>query len=308
MKINRSLIADFSLAGVCLVWGGTFVMMKNILSREAPLNVLFWRFTIATLFLLLILPQRLPDKNTFKYGLILGTALFGGYLFQTFGLVYTTPARSAFITGLSVILVPFFSFAFLRTKLKKETMIGVAMALVGLAFLTFNPTEFIKKGQIFGDLLTLVGAAAYGLQIVLVEKFSQKSQALPLVIVEMGTVAFLSFLLAISFRSLRLPAQWIDVGQFIFLGTAATGLAFAIQKVAQKHTTAIHVGIIFVLEPVFAAVVSYFLWQEKFTPRTLAGCFFIVAGILFSEISSRLFNHSPDSESTIFKSNSKPST
>lgn len=70
MKINRSLIADFSLAGVCLVWGGTFVMMKNILSREAPLNVLFWRFTIATLFLLLILPQRLPDKNTFKYGLI----------------------------------------------------------------------------------------------------------------------------------------------------------------------------------------------------------------------------------------------
>jgi len=85
-------------------------------------------------------------------------------------------------------------------------------------------------------------------------------------------------------------------------------LAFAIQKVAQKHTTAIHVGIIFVLEPVFAAVVSYFLWQEKFTPRTVAGCFFIVTGILFSEISPRLFNHSPGSESTIFKSNSKPST
>jgi len=307
MKINRSLIADFSLAGVCLVWGGTFVMMKNILSREAPLNVLFWRFTIATLFLLLILPQRLPDKNTFKYGLILGTALFGGYLFQTFGLVYTTPARSAFITGLSVILVPFFSFAFLRTKLKKETMIGVAMALVGLAFLTYNPTEFLK-GQIFGDLLTLVGAAAYGLQIVLVEKFSQKSQALPLVIIEMGTVAFLSLLLAIPFRSLHLPAQWIDIGQFVFLGIAATGLAFAIQKVAQKHTTAIHVGIIFVLEPVFAAVVSYFLWHEKFTPRTITGCFFIVAGILFSEISPRLFNHSPASVSTIFKSNSKPST
>lgn len=307
MKVNRALIADLSLAGVCLVWGGTFVMMKNLLNREAPLNVLFWRFTVATLFLFLILPNRLPDKKTLKYGLILGAALFGGYLFQTFGLVYTTPARSAFITGLSVILVPFFSFTLLQTKLKKETMIGVAMALIGLAFLTYNPFEFFK-GQIFGDLLTLVGAAAYGLQIVLVEKFSQKSQALPLVIVEMGTVAILSFLLAISFQSLRLPTQWIDVGQFVFLGIAATGLAFAIQKVAQKHTTAIHVGIIFVLEPVFAAVVSYFLWQEKFTPRTVAGCFFIVAGILFSEISPRLFNHSPGSESTIFKSNSKPST
>ena len=307
MKINRSLIADFSLAGVCLVWGGTFVMMKNILSREAPLNVLFWRFTIATLFLLLILPQRLPDKNTFKYGLILGTALFGGYLFQTFGLVYTTPARSAFITGLSVILVTFFSFAFLRTKLKKETMIGVAMALVGLAFLTFNPTEFIKKGQIFGDLLTLVGAAAYGLQIVLVEKFSQKSQALPLVIVEMGTVAFLSFYWLFLFGHSAFPLSGSMLVS-LFFRDRRNRAGFCDSKIAQKHTTAIHVGIIFVLEPVFAAVVSYFLWQEKFTPRTLAGCFFIVAGILFSEISSRLFNHSPDSESTIFKSNSKPST
>jgi drug/metabolite transporter (DMT)-like permease len=159
-------------------------------------------------------------------------------------LVYTTPAVQLLSTGLSVILVPFFSFTLLRTKLKKETMIGVAMALIGLAFLTYNPSEFFK-GQIFGDLLTLVGAAAYGLQIVLVEKFSQKSQALPLVIVEMSTVAFSSFLLAISFRSLHLPTQWIDVGQFVFLGIVATGLAFAIQKVAQKHTTAIHVGITF---------------------------------------------------------------
>jgi len=120
MKVNRALIADLSLAGVCLISGGTFVMMKNLLSREAALNVLSWRFIIATLFLLLIIPQRLPDKKTFKNGLILGAALFGGYLFQTFGLIYTTPARSAFITGLSVILVPFFSFILLKTKLKKE--------------------------------------------------------------------------------------------------------------------------------------------------------------------------------------------
>ncbi len=307
MKVNRAMVADLSLAGVCLIWGGTFVMMKNLLVRENALNVLFWRFTIATLFLFLVLPRRFPDKKTFGYGFILGIALFGGYLFQTLGLIYTTPARSAFITGLSVILVPFFSFLLIQTSLKKDTLIGVFMALIGLVLLTLKPSEFIK-GQIYGDFLTLAGASAYGLQIVLVEKFSQKSQALPLVIVEMGTVAFLSLCLAIPNGSLHLPSQWLDFGQFVFLGIAATGLAFAVQKVAQKHTTAIHVGIIFVLEPVFAAVVSYFLWQEKFTPRTIAGCICIVAGILFSEIKPRLFNHSPNSESTIFKSNSRPST
>ena len=307
MKINRALLADLSLTGVCLIWGGTFVMMKNLLMRENALNVLFWRFAIATLFLFIFLPQRIPNKKTFGYGLILGIALFGGYLFQTIGLIYTTPARSAFITGLSVILVPFFSSLILKTILKKETMIGVSLALIGLMFLTLNPSDLLKS-QIFGDILTLVGAAAYGLQIVLVEKFSQESQALPLVITEMGTVAILSLILTIPFQSLHFPVRWLDFGQLAFLGIAATGLAFAIQKIAQKYTTAIHVGIIFVLEPVFAAIVSFFLWQEKFTPRTIAGCVCIVAGILFSEIKTRLLGHSPDSKSTIFRSNSKPST
>ena len=307
MKNNRALLADLSLMGVCLIWGGTFVMMKNLLMRENALNILFWRFAIATVFLFIILPKRIPDKRTFHYGMILGIALFGGYLFQTVGLIYTTPARSAFITGLSVILVPFFSYFALKTSLKRETIIGVSLALIGLMLLTLNPSD-IMRGQITGDLLTLVGAAGYAVQIVLVEKFARESQSLPLVITEMGTVTLLSLLFTIPFHSLHFPTQWLDFSQLAFLGIIATGLAFAIQKVAQKHTTAIHVGIIFVLEPVFAAIVSFFLWQEKFTPRTIAGCICIVAGILFSEITPRLLNHSPDSRSIIFKSNSKLST
>jgi len=307
MKNNRALLADLSLMGVCLIWGGTFVMMKNLLMRENALNILFWRFAIATIFLFIILPKKIPDKRTFRYGVILGIALFGGYLFQTVGLIYTTPARSAFITGLSVILVPFFSYFALKTSLKRETIIGVSLALIGLMLLTLNPSDIIR-GQITGDLLTLVGAAGYAVQIILVEKFARESQSLPLVITEMGTVALLSLLFTIHFHSLHFPTQWLDFSQLAFLGMIATGLAFAIQKVAQKHTTAIHVGIIFVLEPVFAAIVSFFLWQEKFTPRTIAGCISIVAGILLSEITPRLLNHSPDSRSTIFKSNSKFST
>ncbi len=307
MKNNRALLADLSLMGVCLIWGGTFVMMKNLLMRENALNILFWRFAIATIFLFIILPKKIPDKRTFRYGVILGIALFGGYLFQTVGLIYTTPARSAFITGLSVILVPFFSYFALKTSLKRETIIGVSLALIGLMLLTLNPSDIIR-GQITGDLLTLVGAAGYAVQIILVEKFARESQSLPLVITEMGTVALLSLLFTIPFQSLHFPTQWLDFSQLAFLGMIATGLAFAIQKVAQKHTTAIHVGIIFVLEPVFAAIVSFFLWQEKFTPRTIAGCISIVAGILLSEITPRLLNHSPDSRSTIFKSNSKFST
>ncbi|MEI6157340.1 MAG: DMT family transporter [Atribacterota bacterium] len=300
-------MADLSLAGVNLIWGATFVTMKSLLGQGNPLNILFWRFLIATLFLIFFLPGHKPDKKTLRNGGILGMVLFSGYLFQTIGLVYTTPSRSAFITGLSVILVPLFSWLILKTSLRRVTLVGIFLALAGLSLMTLNSGE-LTGFALKGDLLTLLGAIAYALQIVLVERFTGESQSFPLASTEMITVVLLIFLLAIPFRAIRFSFSAVEFGQITFLGIAATGLAFAIQNVAQKHTTAIHVGLIFVLEPVFAAICSYIFWHEKLTPRTLAGCLLIMGGILISVIKPGVLFYSPASRSSIFKLNSKPST
>lgn len=293
MKEERSNLlvikSDISLLLANLIWGVTFVTMKNLLESVPPLTILFWRFAIATLLLLLISLTSKWHNVNWAGGIFLGISLFAGYLFQTWGLIYTTPARSAFITGLSVILVPPLAFLFLRASIDRFSIIGTIVSLLGLLFLTWQKGE-TKSIFLLGDFLTLLGAIAYALQIVLVEKFTKDNESLPLATIEMGTVAFLSLIFGFWFHQNMYPyfsgREW---GNILFLGIFATALAFTLQKTAQKYTSAIHAGLIFASEPVFAAIFSYFLWQEKFTPRTLAGCVLILGGILFAQL-GLLFN------------------
>jgi len=276
--------ADISLLLVNLIWGATFVTMKNLLESVPPLTILFWRFTIATCLLLIISLFSQWHKVDWLDGVILGMCLFAGYLFQTWGLIYTTPARSAFITGLSVILVPPLAFLVLKSRFDRFSIVGTVISLFGLVLLTWQKGE-APSSFLLGDFLTLLGATAYALQIVLVEKFTKDNESLPLTTIEMGTVALLSLVFGILFRQSMYPCfsegEW---GSILFLGIFATALAFTLQKRAQKHTSAIHAGLIFASEPVFAAIFSYFLWQERLTPQTLGGCIFILGGILFSQL------------------------
>ena len=293
MREERSKLliikSDVSLLLANLIWGATFVTMKNLLESVLPLTILFWRFAIATVLLLLISLLSKWHKIDWVGGIFLGISLFAGYLFQTWGLIYTTPARSAFITGLSVILVPPLAFVILKSSIDRFSIIGTVISLFGLGLLTWQRGE-TKSIFFLGDFLTLLGAIAYALQIVLVEKFTKDNESLPLATIEMGTVALLSLMFGIFFHQNIYPSfsrkEW---GSILFLGIFATALAFTLQKRAQKHTSSIHAGLIFASEPVFAAIFSYFLWQEKFTPRTLGGCALILGGILFSQL-GLLFN------------------
>lgn len=254
--------------------------MKHLLASTPPLVILLWRFLVA--FGVLSVFSRPRTFKALPAGALLGGALFGGYLFQTLGLLYVTPARSAFITGLCTLMVPFFAMLILGTRAERTLLGSIALALCGLFLLTGGSGG---SNALFGDFLTFLGAAAYALQIVLVERFTRRNDAFALAAVEMGVVALLSALLGILSGEKRLlpqgPATW---GSIVFLGVAATGFAFTVQKVAQRYTSATHAGIIFIAEPVFAAVFSYFLFGERFTGRSLAGCSLILLGILTTQL------------------------
>lgn len=280
---KKAFFADLALLGVNTIWGATFVTMKNLLNEVHPLSILFWRFLIAFLVLWSLSRFKGWEKKTFREGVILGCALFGGYLFQTLGLVYVTPARSAFLTGLSTIIIPFFAFLILQTKIDRLLPLSIATALGGLALLSLNGG---KGGGVFlwGDTLTVLGATAYALQIVLVEKFAHQNAALSLVTVEMGTVTVLSLFFSLPF-ALEIPREPRIWGSLFFLGFFATALSFTVQKIAQRYTSSVHVGIIFISEPVFAALFSYFLWQERLTPQSILGCGLILLGILIAQLS-----------------------
>ncbi|MBC7217810.1 MAG: DMT family transporter [Candidatus Caldatribacterium sp.] len=280
MAERNAVLADLALLGVTAVWGATFVTMKNLLASTPPLTILFWRFSIA--FGALVGFSCPKGKRVFLAGTILGGALFGGYLFQTLGLLYVTPARSAFVTGLCTVIVPLFAFLILRTKPDRILPLSIALALFGLFILSLGG----ERGNtvFFGDFLTLLGATAYALQIVLVERFTEENSAFALATVEMGVAALLSLSFALFLEEPLFPRRTEIWGSLFFLGIVATALAFSVQKVAQRYTEATHVGIIFISEPVFAALFSYFLWHERLTARSILGCSLILLGILTTQL------------------------
>lgn len=281
MMEQNVLLADCALLGVTAIWGGTFVTMKHLLASTPPLTILFWRFLIA--FGVLLSFSRPRTLRVFLEGALLGGALFEGYLFQTLGLLYVTPARSAFITGFCTLIVPVFAFFLLRVRPEKTLPWSIALALSGLFLLTRGSE---KGASLFlGDILTFLGATAYALQIVLVERFTKGNDAFALAAVEMGTVALLSALSGLFFGGKDFLPQGAAIwGSIVFLGVAATGVAFTVQKIAQRYTSATHAGVIFIAEPVFAALFSYFFFRERFTLHSIAGCSLIVLGILTMQL------------------------
>jgi drug/metabolite transporter (DMT)-like permease len=164
---NKPWIADLILLFVAIVWGTTFVLVENAISFLPPFLFNGVRFFLASTSLFIILlffyPNQLKSLNwkMIAAGVILGVWLFSGYLFQTVGLLYTTSSKAGFITGLSVVLVPLFSYFILKQKVSLQAILGISLATIGLYFLTFGDTN----GFNIGDILVLFCAISFALQI-----------------------------------------------------------------------------------------------------------------------------------------------
>jgi len=272
--------AEAFLVLVTAIWGCTFVVVKGALADASPLPFLAVRFMLAGLLLLAILGRGQVDGGTILPGSILGLFLFAGYLFQTWGLVYTTPSKSAFLTGFSVILVPVIMMLS-GFRMGSATLVGGVLGLFGI-YLLVAPSGMAAVNR--GDLLTLAGALSFAVHIVLVGHYTKKFSFLHLVPVQVLVVGLLS-LGALPFapdQSLHLTGRL--VGAILVTAVLATGVAFSVQNWAQQYTPAAHTALIFALEPVFAALSSRLVIGEHFGGRVLLGSGLILAGMVISEI------------------------
>lgn len=290
--MKKSLVADITLFFIALIWGATFVVVQNAVEILPPNTFNSVRFGIAALFLfivyLLFSPNKrsLFDKKMLRSGAFLGLWLFGGYALQTVGLLYTSPSKAGFITGLCVVLVPLFSFLLLKDTIKWPAIVGVIMAVIGLFLLTTSGSLALN----LGDFLVFGCAICFALQIVFTGKFAPKFDALPLAITQIGTVAVLSFIYAVFFEHWQTmfdPAVMLvpDVAWGLFITSIpATALAFLAQTSFQKYTTSTRVALLFSLEPVFAALTSYLWIHEILTGLQVLGCTLIFSGMIFAEL------------------------
>jgi drug/metabolite transporter (DMT)-like permease len=272
--------AEAFLVVVTAIWGCTFVVVKGALADASPLPFLAVRFMLAGLLLLAILGRGQVDRAAILPGSILGLFLFAGYLFQTWGLIYTTPSKSAFLTGFSVILVPVIMMLF-GFRMGSATLVGGVLGLFGI-YLLVAPSGMAAANR--GDLLTLAGALSFAVHIVLVGHYTKKFSFLHLVPVQVLVVGLLS-LVALPFvphQTLHLTGRL--VGAILVTAVLATAVAFSVQNWAQQYTPAAHTALIFALEPVFAALSSWLVIGEHFGGRVLLGSGLILAGMVISEI------------------------
>ena len=281
-------MADLSLLILCVFWGTTFTLVKGALEVSSTGVFLAARFATAAAVLgAVALWRRDPVGPGFwRHGLLLGLAMLGGFVFQTLGLAYTTPARSGFITGLSVLVVPFIARYTLGRRVRASAWAGVALAVVGMALLT-RPFDggAVSASVRLGDLLTAACALAYALQITWMSEWSGKHPLVPFTLLQVSVV-LAGALLMVPVEGARFDAaRWPQfAGVVAFTGVAMTAGAFFVMNWAQRHTTAVRAALIYSLEPVAAALFSWWAIGEQLGAGGWTGGGLVVLGVVAGEV------------------------
>lgn len=303
MRLRAYLLMLFVVA----VWGSTFVLIKSALADATPAAFNLVRMTLA--FTVLAAAYRAAWRGIRRWqlasGALVGLCLAAGYQFQTIGLVRTTPSKSAFITGLVVVLVPLFSaIPGLRPPGARSprwnAFLGAALAFIGILLLTAPAaTGRPQSGSLLasaanllpdltsintGDLLTFGCSIGFAFHCIALSHISPRIGFRPLALLQVG---FCAVFMAISLPFIEHPHIAWTPRLLIALGIAAvlaTAAAFSIQSWAQSVLPSTHIALLLTMEPVFAWITSFLVMGERLGLRPASGALLILAGIALTEL------------------------
>lgn len=274
-----------------VIWGFAFVAQRAGMEYIGPFTFNTARFTLGSLALIpllffnrkkkferkIFLP--LNDKTLLLGGLAAGTILFFGSAFQQSGLVYTDAGKAGFITGFYIILVPILGL-FVKQKTSYFTWLGAIIAIVGLYFLSINA----KLDVNIGDVLVLIGAFFWAIQILVIGYFSNKIDPFQLAFCQFVVCAIFSLMAAFITETiiiLNILAAWLPI---LYAGFLSVGIAFTIQVVAQREAHPSNAAIIMSLEAVFALIGGWLVLNETILLRGLIGCALMLTGMIVSQL------------------------
>jgi drug/metabolite transporter (DMT)-like permease len=273
-------VALIALIAVTAVWGVTFVQVKDAVEIYPLYAFLAVRYAIATGVLGAVGARRVRKlgRGGFAAGAVLGALLGVGIGLQTAGLERTTVSSTGFITGLYVVLTPLFGLALFRTRVGLEVWLGIVLSVAGLAMLSG-----VHVGSTNGDLLVLASSAAQALQILMVERYANRYDAVALTLVELATCLAGFLVLALARGELALPRGWTVWGALVVTGVFASALAYLIQVWAQRQLSAARIALVFSLETVFAGLFGFWLSGDRLGWLGWGGCAAILGGIVLAE-------------------------
>ncbi|KEF36748.1 putative permease, DMT superfamily [Schinkia azotoformans MEV2011] len=283
MKVTQ-LRADVLLLLATVGWGASYLLMKMGLDAVGEFTLIALRFGIAFLIAAAVFFRKLRNTNfkTIKYALLLGFLLFLVFATVTYGLNTTTTTNAGFLVSLTVIFVPLFSIFIFKKKPELRLILGILIALTGIALLTIHPPFKIMAG----DLLCIGTALFYALHITVAGVAAKEVDTLNVGILQLGFACLYGLIFSFIFETPSLPATpkgWFAV---LTLAIVCSGFGFIIQIMAQKYTSPTRTGLIFSLEPVFAAIFGYVFAHEIMSINGYIGAFLVFLSVIISSVKS----------------------
>ncbi len=282
--IDRNIILLFF---VSLVWGSTFVFVKQTVVNVNEYLIVCLRTSLAAFVMLLYLGIKhryyFKEFKSIKRGMILGIFLGIVYSSQVIGLKYTSTGHSAFITGIAVVLVPVIMFLFYKHKFAYKEWGAIFTVFIGLFFLTYDPNTEIN----IGDLITLITAFTAAIHIILAGNFVKQYNVLVLITFQFVGASLITFIAFIFKGEYSVVMNTADILSILYLGFIGTLFCYFASVWAQKKVSTITVVLMFSLEPIFAAVFGFFILNEILNAKELFGAALIFTGIIFYQYAKK---------------------
>ncbi len=283
------LRAEVLLAVVTVLWAGTFALVKEALHSISPAAFVFWRFALASVVALAIWGHtlRLITPKLLWQSAVLGVLFGAGFILQSIGLTETTATASAFITGTTVVFIPFVYLIVERRPVRMMNWISTVTVLFGLVLFT----EPDRSGLKIGDVLTLGSAVGWAVYIVVLDVLTKEHAddqgRRNLLVVSQFLVTSIIALVCIGvFDGGAHPTFWTPqlLLGLLYCGLLATVVATWLQTNVQRFTHPVRAGIIFSLEPIFASVIALALFSEQWTWRQGAGALVLLAAVIVPDL------------------------
>ena len=293
--MKNKITANIALFMTALIWGLSFVAQRAGMDYLEPFTFNMVRSFLGGLSLIpVILWVKIshPDKRTerrkhFQHinltraGIACGTALFLAMSVQQYCMQFVGAGKGGFITSLYIIFVPIISIL-LGDKLKKEVIISVFLALIGLYLLCFKA----QAGFDIYDLLLLLSAFFYAVHIIVVDYYSNIVHPVKASCFQFFVLAILSAILVILFEKPSLDAILACKIPLLYAGVITCGVAYTLQIYGQKYTLPVIASLIFCLESVFAVAGGVLILSETLSIKESIGCLFMISGVILSNLHS----------------------
>lgn len=294
--MSKQMKGTAMLLLAAMVWGAAFVAQTVGMDHVEPFTFQAFRQMLGALVLLPVIflrdkagsdinrPKTKKDyKELIVAGFICGLLLFIACSFQQFGLLYTTPGRSGFITALYVIMVPL-SMVFFRKRVSLRVWIAVGLSVVGLYFLCMDGTFQLGKGE----LLTLVSALCFTIHILYLERIAKRTDGVRLASLQFFFCSLISvpFMLLVEQVDLKAVLDcWLPI---CYTGLISSGVGFTLQIVAQKDTNPTLASIAMSMESVFAVLFGWILMGIGLMPKEILGCVLMFSAIVLAQLPSKI--------------------